>query len=63
MRNVDAMIFPRWIAPVQPAGVVYREHALVLDRCKIVDCCPPATARQTYSASATYERPYHLLIT
>lgn len=62
MRNVDAMIFPRWIAPVQPAGVVYREHALVLDRGKIVDCCPATTARQTYSASATYERPDHLLI-
>jgi len=62
MHNVDAMIFPRWIAPVQPEGVVYREHALVFNRGKIIDCCPAHEARQNYAASATFDRPDHLLI-
>ncbi|MGW8367551.1 MAG: TRZ/ATZ family hydrolase [Gammaproteobacteria bacterium] len=62
MQDVDAIIFPEWIAPVVPHGVVYHDYALAYDRGKIVACCPAQEARDRYSGGVILERPGHLLI-
>ena len=36
MRSVDLLITARWTVPVEPAGVVLEDHALVVDGGRIV---------------------------
>ncbi|MEW6132936.1 MAG: TRZ/ATZ family hydrolase [Pseudomonadota bacterium] len=57
---VDLLIFPRWIVPVSPAGVL-ENHALAVKDGRIVDICP-AEAAGRFAARETAELPEHVLI-
>lgn len=59
---VDLLVFPRWLIPVQPAGRVLEQHALVVAGGRIRDVLPADFARQTYRASQTLELPHHALL-
>lgn len=61
-RPVDLMVVPRWLVPVEPAGAVLAEHALVVDAGRIVDIQPAAFAQQLYQAAETRELPNHALL-
>ena len=45
----ELVVFPRWLVPVEPAGVVLEDHALVVDHGRIIDILPADFARQTYA--------------
>ncbi|MBI3172057.1 MAG: TRZ/ATZ family hydrolase, partial [Hydrocarboniphaga effusa] len=62
MQNADLIVVPRWIVPVEPAGVVLEEHALVVSGGRIADLLPAAFARQAYRAKETIELPHHALM-
>ncbi len=62
MQPVDTVIAARWIVPVEPAGRVLEDHALVIDRGRILDLCPTATARERYDARSWETRPAHVLL-
>lgn len=62
MEPVDALIFARWIIPVEPAGRVLEQHALVLRHGRIVELLPYAEARSRYAPTETVELPRHALI-
>ena len=62
MKHCDTLIAPRWCVPVQPAGRVLEEHAVVLDDGRIIDILPRAEALQKYQPSVTVERPDHALL-
>lgn len=58
---VDLLIFPRWIVPVSPAGVL-ESHALAVKAGRIVDICPNEQAASRFAARETVELPEHVLI-
>ena len=62
MKHCDTLISPRWCVPVQPAGKVLLEHAVVVTDGRIIDLLPLLDARQKYQPSITLERPDHILI-
>lgn len=58
---VDLLLFPRWIVPVAPAGVL-TAHALAVKNGRIVDIVPAGEARSRFAARETVELPAHVLI-
>ena len=60
--RIDTLIEARWIAPVEPAGVIFEEHALAVRDGKIVDLLPSADAQLRYQATERVELSDHLLI-
>jgi 5-methylthioadenosine/S-adenosylhomocysteine deaminase len=58
---VDLLIFPRWIVPVSPAGML-ENHALAVKGGRIVDLCPAEAAASRFAARETVELPEHVLI-
>lgn len=62
MQHCDTLIAPRWCVPVQPAGTVLLEHAVIINDGRITDLLPLAEARSKYQPSVTIERPEHILI-
>jgi 5-methylthioadenosine/S-adenosylhomocysteine deaminase len=62
MHNADLLVLPRWIVPVEPAGVVLEEHALVVRDGRIVDMLPADFARQQWRAPETLALPQHAVL-
>lgn len=62
MQNADLLVLPRWIVPVEPAGVVLEEHALLVKGGRIVDLLPADFARQAWSARETLTLPRHAVM-
>jgi len=62
MQAIDLLVFPRWLVPVEPAGLVLEEHALAVDAGRIIDILPADFARQTYTAKESLELPTHALM-
>ncbi|MDR2711067.1 MAG: TRZ/ATZ family hydrolase [Burkholderiales bacterium] len=59
---VDLLVFPRWLAPVIPAGCVYEYYALAVNRGRIVAVLPAGEARERFSARETETLETHLLM-
>src|SRR5882757_457783 len=62
MQPIDLLVLPRWLVPVEPAGVVLEEHALAVDGGCIVDVLPAAFARQAFQPRETVELPDHAVL-
>ncbi len=60
--RIDSLICPRWIAPVEPAGVVLENHALAIKDGRIHALLPVEEANAQFAASERVELPEHLLI-
>jgi 5-methylthioadenosine/S-adenosylhomocysteine deaminase len=61
MQDADLIVLPRWLVPVEPAGVVLEDHALVVRGGRIADVLPAARARQSWQARETLALPRHAL--
>ncbi len=62
MSPIDLLIQPRWLVPIEPAGVVLEGHAVAVDADRIVAVLPLAEARSRYAPRATVELAQHALI-
>ena len=62
MLPIDLLIEPRWLVPVEPAGVVLEDHAVAIDAGRIVALLPRADADARYSPRERVELPGHALI-
>ena len=62
MQTVDLLIAPRWLVPIEPAGVVLEQHALVVDQGRIVAVLPLAEAQTRYQARETRALDRHALL-
>ncbi len=62
MHAADYIIIPRWLIPVEPAGQVLEEHAVVVRDGRIVALAPVAEAVGSFAAETVIERPDHVLI-
>jgi 5-methylthioadenosine/S-adenosylhomocysteine deaminase len=60
-QQVDAVIVPRWVAPVRPAGVLLEGHAIVVAGGAIRDVLPEGEAQRRYRAAETVRLPDHLV--
>ena len=62
METVDALIYARWIVPVEPAGSVLERHALAVRHGRIVALLPSDQARTRFEAGEEIDLPRHALI-
>lgn len=60
--NVDLLIRPRWIIPIEPAGVTLSEHSLVIDGGNILALLPNDQALQRFHPRQTLELPGEVLL-
>lgn len=62
MRSIDLLVIPRWIVPIEPAGVVLEGHAMAVHEGRILTLLPIAEAEAQYRASETLALPDHALM-
>lgn len=62
MQAVDLVIAARWVIPIEPAGIVLEDHAVVVHGGRIVDILPAAEAPLAYSPRDLVRRPRHVLL-
>jgi len=60
-KTVDTRIDPGWIVPVEPAGVVLEQHAILINKGKIVALMRCDEADGAYSANESVDLPDHVL--
>jgi 5-methylthioadenosine/S-adenosylhomocysteine deaminase len=60
--SVDQVLEARWVIPVEPHGVVFEHHAVVLAGDKIVELLPIEAARAKYTNAKRIDLPEHALI-
>jgi 5-methylthioadenosine/S-adenosylhomocysteine deaminase len=60
--KVELLIHARWIIPVEPQSVTYENHALVINKGRIIDLLPSPEAEQKYQANTVEQRDNHALI-
>ena len=58
----DLIIAARWVVPVEPAGSVLDDHAVVIHDGRIVALMPAGRAAQAYVARGSVTLPSHVLL-
>ena len=59
---VDLIIEARWIIPIEPAGTVLEDHALVIDAGRIVGVIPAIEALERFSPAVRRSLGEHVLL-
>jgi len=59
---IDLLIEARWVIPIEPHGVVLDDHAIAIQRDRIVAILPTAEARTRYAPRERIELREHALI-
>ena len=62
MRRIDTLIEAAWVIPVEPAGVVLADHAVAIDKGRIVAVVPTAQAAKEFDAARRVPLRDHALI-
>jgi len=62
MEDVDLLLHPSWIVPVEPAGAVFEAHSLAVREGRIVALLPRPEAEGRYQAERVRELPGQALI-
>jgi len=62
MQAIDLIVVPRWIVPIEPAGVVLQDHALAVDKGRILAVLPLAEVAAQYTARETLTLPSHVVM-
>jgi 5-methylthioadenosine/S-adenosylhomocysteine deaminase len=57
MQTCDTLICPRWVIPVEPAGVALDHHAIAIRDGRIAAILPQQAARAAFTARHVVERP------
>ena len=60
--NIDLLIEPDWILPVDPADVVLENHAVAISDGRIIDVLPTTEAKQRFKARSKKRLEGHVLI-
>ncbi|APV50636.1 N-ethylammeline chlorohydrolase [Betaproteobacteria bacterium GR16-43] len=62
MQRIDSLLIAAHVVPVEPAGVVLQDHAVAIDRGRIVAVLPAADALARYEAKSVVRLDHHALI-
>lgn len=60
--TIDLLIEARWIIPIEPANVILENHAIAIDKGKIVAVLQQTEASHQFSARETKKLPDHVVI-
>jgi 5-methylthioadenosine/S-adenosylhomocysteine deaminase len=60
--EIDLLIRPEWIIPIEPAGITLTNHALAVDQGRILALLPVTEARQRFLPRETIELPGQVLL-
>ena len=60
--QIDLLIEPEWIIPVEPAGITLLNHAIAIKSGKIVGVLPQTEARQKFTPDQTVSLPGHVVL-
>jgi 5-methylthioadenosine/S-adenosylhomocysteine deaminase len=60
--QADLLISAKWVIPVQPKGVILKDHCVAVRGGKIVSICTPEEAEKTIKAVETLQLANHALI-
>lgn len=61
-KKADLAVAARWIVPVEPAGVVLENHALVITGDRLAALMPQQEVAQAFDVAETIVRPDHVLL-
>ncbi len=61
-REIDLLIEPRWIIPIEPAGIVLEHHALAVSDGRILDLMTAAEARLKFHPRQHLRLDQHILL-
>ncbi|MCX8006335.1 MAG: amidohydrolase family protein, partial [Burkholderiaceae bacterium] len=61
MKTIDTLLCCRWVIPVQPRGRVLAQHAIAIERGRIVAVLPVAQAQREFAARETVTLPQHVV--
>lgn len=62
MQAIDVLVVPRWLVPIEPAGLVLEAHALAVDGGRIIAVLPVAEARERFQPAEIRDLPGHALM-
>jgi 5-methylthioadenosine/S-adenosylhomocysteine deaminase len=64
MTQIDLLIHPQWIVPIEPHGTVLTEHSIAIQNGKIFALLPTIEAKKLYSETAKEEihLPQHVVM-
>lgn len=62
MTPIDLLICARWIIPINPAGRVFEDCALAVDKGVIIAITPQEEATKRYQAKHTYQLDEHVIM-
>lgn len=62
MQAIDLLVLPRWIVPIEPAGLVLQGHALAVDGGRIVALLPVSEAHARYQPRETLTLPTQVVM-
>ncbi|HQZ01017.1 MAG TPA: TRZ/ATZ family hydrolase [Thauera sp.] len=60
--KIDLLICPRWIIPIEPAGITLENHALAINDGRILAVLPIDEARSRFHPATTVSLAQHVLI-
>jgi 5-methylthioadenosine/S-adenosylhomocysteine deaminase len=60
--EIDLLIDPEWIIPIEPAGVTLSAHSLAVDKGRIIGLLPRAEALQRFNPHETIHLPGQVLL-
>ena len=61
MPDIDFIVAPRWLIPVEPHGAILENHAIVIHAGEILNILPANEARSSYPDADWYDRSNHVL--
>jgi 5-methylthioadenosine/S-adenosylhomocysteine deaminase len=60
--EIDLLIHPEWIIPIEPTGITLTAHSLAIDKGRIVDLLPHVEALQRFRARENVHLPGQVLL-
>lgn len=61
-KTIDLLVTPRWLVPIEPAGMALEDHAMAVDGGRIVEVLPLAQANARYTAREHLDLPRHAVM-
>ena len=58
----DIRINARWLIPIEPAGTVLENHAVIIQGNRLVAVIPQEQADQTFRTRETVDLPHHVVM-
>ena len=62
MVNIDSLLLPQWIIPIEPHNEFYIKHAVAVDKGRILDVLPEEEAKKKYQPVTTVYLEEHVVM-